>query len=376
MNTQKTIVSALYCDNYNPATVIDKVKKAITASGGLPKKIKPGTKVLINPNLLTAKSPENAVTTHPSVIKGLIHYLKSVNITDITIGDSPAGSHDWKKLWDITGMSDLARTENVQLLAFENTKTVTIDNDLVIPVLKEIDDFDAVISVPKLKTHLLTKITGAVKNTYGMIPGKAKTHFHGTHPSPRKMSKFIAKLYDTLKPDFVLMDAVESMEGEGPNTGKPVQTGIILAGKDGVAVDAAACSVYGYKPEDILIIKEAAKAGFGIIDSDRIEKTGDAWHTIKALKAKKAFLSDVFYKIPEKLFFIVSYITSCRPKIDSKKCVKCGKCMEECSQSAIYKKNNKYKVKNKKCILCMCCIETCPFKAIKLKRSWIWDLFI
>jgi uncharacterized protein (DUF362 family)/NAD-dependent dihydropyrimidine dehydrogenase PreA subunit len=376
-DTKKTVVSAVSCDNYNQDIVTEKIIKAIVISGGLPKKIKAGSKILINPNLLTAKSPENAVTTHPSVVRGLVKYLKSIGVNDISIGDSPAGSHDWKKLWNTTGMTEIAEKENVKLIPFEQTKTITIDNDIIIPVLKEIDSFDAVISVPKLKTHLLTKITGAVKNTYGMIPGKAKTHFHGTHSSPQKMSKFIAKLYGSLKPDYVLMDAIECMEGEGPNTGKPVHVGRIFAGEDGVAIDSMACSIFGYKPTDILILEETGKAGFGVNNKDLIEQVGDGWIGMDTLKAKRAFLSDIFYKIPEKLFFVVSYLTACRPKINEKICLKCGKCLEECSQAAIYvKSKGKYKVKSKDCILCMCCIETCPYQAIKLKKSRIWDLFI
>ena len=376
-NKYKTVVAAVTCNTYSQEKVTEKIIEAIVTSGGLPKKIKAGSKVLINPNLLTAKSPANAATTHPSVVRGLIKYLKSIGINDISIGDSPAGNHDWKKLWDVTGMSDVAKSENAKLIPFVHTKTITIDNDIIIPVLKEIDSFDAVISIPKLKTHLLTKITGAVKNTYGMIPGKAKTHFHGTHSSPRKMSKFIAKLYGTLKPDYILMDAIECMEGEGPNTGKPVHIGLIFAGEDGVAIDSMACSIFGYKPNEILILEEANKAGFGVSTKDYIEKVGDGWVIMDTLKAKRAFLSDLFYKIPEKLFFIVSYVTSCRPKINEKTCLKCGKCIEECSQTAIYAKpNGKYGVKSKDCILCMCCIETCPYKAITLKKSRIWDFFL
>jgi uncharacterized protein (DUF362 family)/NAD-dependent dihydropyrimidine dehydrogenase PreA subunit len=375
--TSKTVVSAIYCNSYTQKQVTEKIKEAINTAGGLPTKFKPGCKVLINPNLLTAKTPENAATTHPSVVRGVIKYLKTKGINDISIGDSPAGNHDWKKLWDITGMSEVAKNENVTLLPFNKTKPITIDNNIIIPVLKEIDDFDGIISIPKLKTHLLTKITGAVKNTYGMIPGKAKTHFHGTHPSPQKMSRFIAKLYGTLKPDYIVMDSIECMEGEGPNTGRPAQVGLIFAGEDGVAIDSEACSIFGYKPSDILILEETTKAGFGINDKNFIERRGDGWSTINTLKAKKAILSDIFYKIPEKLFFIISYITSCRPKINEKICLKCGKCIDECSQDAIYiNHKKKYKIKSKKCILCMCCIETCPYKAISLKRSWLWDLFI
>ncbi|HJO93563.1 MAG TPA: DUF362 domain-containing protein [Victivallales bacterium] len=369
-----TTVAAVKCSSYERKLVREKVHRAIALTGGFPEKIKPGSKILLKPNLLTAKHPDAAVTTHPEILRAVIKELKELGINDITVGDSPAGRHEWKQLWEKTGIKQVAEDEEVKLIPFENIKTILINKNVKVPVLKELDDFDAVISLPKLKTHLLTKITGTVKNSYGLVIGQAKSHFHGKYPSPRKMSSFIADLYSQLKPDFVIMDAVKSMEGDGPNTGKPYKSGVILAGVDGVAVDSCACSIYDYDYNDIFTLFKAVEKGYGVGDHELIKRTGDAWKNMDAAVCRRS-KADFLSKIPEKLFFILTLVSKCRPSFDKKKCIKCGLCAEACVQKAIINKKKCYKVKSSKCVLCMCCIEACPYQALKLKTTKIWNHF-
>ena len=374
MTEKKTQVSAVKCLNYNINELQTKIKTAIELSGGLPSHIKSGAKVLLNPNLLTAVEPETGVTTHPEIVRAVIKVLKTKGITDITLGDSPAGSHSWDKLWSKTGMKKVAEEENVNLIPFSEFKTICIQDQaalIKIPVLKSIDEYDAIISLPKLKTHLLTKMTGAVKNSYGLVIGGAKSNFHGKYPSPVKMSNFLARLYGSLKPDYVIMDAIEIMEGDGPNYGTVKHLGAIVTGRDAVAVDSCVCGVYGYNYKDINILAKAVEFGFGIAQENKLERTGDAWHSINSAKAKRS-KADILFKIPEKLFLPVTFFVKCRPVIDKNKCIGCGLCSEACSQNAINITEKKSKLKASKCVLCMCCIEACPYHAIELSSNSFW----
>ena len=72
----KALVSCVKCRTYERDEVREKVREAIALAGGLPEKIKNGSKVLLKPNLLTAKEPENAVTTHPEFLRAVIRELK------------------------------------------------------------------------------------------------------------------------------------------------------------------------------------------------------------------------------------------------------------------------------------------------------------
>lgn len=374
MSGNKEKVSCVKCFSYDRPEILERVRETVNLAGGFPEKIKKGSKVLLKPNMLTAKAPEYAVTTHPEFIRAVILLLKEKG-AEVTVGDSPASEHKWEKIWTDTGIKKICDEENVRLIPFENGKIIKFKEGQNIPVLKELDDFDALISLPKLKTHVLTKITGTIKNSYGLVIGRAKSHFHSLYPSPWKMSGFIGELYGYLKPDFVIMDAVVCMEGDGPNTGSPFKGGLIFAGRDGVAVDSCAVKVFGYDYKDIMHINIAAEKGYGIADQDKIDKIGNGFEQLGKTKRKRS-KADLLFKIPEKLFFIITMIAKSRPSIDTTKCVQCGICMKICSQKAIFKQNEKYKVKVSKCVLCMCCIEACSYQAIRLKSGKIWDFML
>ena len=172
----KTKVSAIQCDTYKAKNLEKAILEAVESAGGLPDNFKPGCSVLLKPNLLTAKTPDSPTVTHPEFIRAVIRVLKSFEIENITVGDSPAGKHSWNTLWEKTGIKKVAEEENVKLIPFENIKCINIDNNNI-PVLKEFFEYDGIISLPKLKSHLLTKMTGAVKNSYGLVIGQAKVIF-------------------------------------------------------------------------------------------------------------------------------------------------------------------------------------------------------
>ena len=369
-NVEKVKVAAIECGDYSRDFLSKAVDAAIDAAGGWPEKVRKAKKVLLKPNLLSARLPEQAVTTHPEFVRAVIQSLRKVGVKKIRLGDSPAGDHPWKNLWEATGMTEVAKAEGVELLPFENIKRVELPDGDTLPILKELDDFDAIVSLPKLKTHLLTKITAAVKNSYGLIPGKSKSVFHGRHQSPADMGRFLADAYGLLKPDFVLMDAVECMEGQGPANGRPFSLGVVLAGVDAVAVDSMACHAYGYEASDIPLLTTAAERGHGVADSALIEKTGGGWDAIKAKKPKRS-TSDLLHKIPPALFSGLTMALACRPKISHDACVGCGICERVCAMNAISKdRKGRYKVAWRKCVLCMCCVESCPKHAIELKYLW------
>ncbi|HBC89345.1 MAG TPA: hypothetical protein DCZ94_20590 [Lentisphaeria bacterium] len=366
---QKTKVSAVNCESYDLPLLEEKIRTAVELAGGWPEKIKPGAKVLLKPNLLSAKTPDQCVTTHPELVRAVIRELRKKGVEKITIADSPAGIYTWEELWEKTGMKKVADEEKVELLPLENFERVEVPGHGYIPLLKELKDFDVFISLPKLKTHILTKITVAVKNSYGLIVGESKSAFHATAPSPRKMSNLIAAVYGKIKPDFVIVDAIESMQGDGPANGKPFKSGIVMAGYDAVAIDACACTAYGYKPQDIQLLVKVAELGFGDIRRENIDLVGDAAERLGKLKIPRS-KSDILHRFPESMFHMLTLIMTYRPFIIQETCIKCGKCFKACSQKAILSEGGSFRVLKKKCILCMCCLEACPVKAVELRSPF------
>jgi uncharacterized protein (DUF362 family) len=185
MNSQTT-VSAIVCNSYEQKCLYQTISEAIESAGGLPKSFKPDARVLINPNLLSPRTPEQAVTTHPEFVRAIILFLKAQGISNLTLGDSPANENSWSELWEKTGMKKVCDEESVKLIPFDEFERIETPFG-VLPILKGYrSDYDVILSLPKLKTHLLTKVTIAVKNSYGLIVGVAKSSFHGDHPAPKK----------------------------------------------------------------------------------------------------------------------------------------------------------------------------------------------
>jgi uncharacterized protein (DUF362 family)/Pyruvate/2-oxoacid:ferredoxin oxidoreductase delta subunit len=362
----KTTVSAVICESYDPSLLEEKIRVAVELAGGWPDKLKPGANVLLKPNLLSARTPDQCVTTHPELVRAVIRELRRNGIEKITIADSPAGNYSWEELWEKTGMRKIADEEKVALIPVGDFVRKDVPGYGSVPILKEFSSYDVFISLPKLKTHLLTKITGAVKNSYGLVAGEAKSGFHGKCPSPRKMADFLASVYGIIKPDFVIMDAVESMAGDGPAGGFPFKSGIVFAGADAVAIDSCACALYRYTANEIPILVKTESMGFGTANPELIKKEGDGWEKMKNMRAKRS-ISDVLHRFPEPAFKILTMLLKCRPNIKQETCVKCAKCFKVCSQKAIAFSSGRYSVNSGGCILCMCCIEACPVKAIELR---------
>ena len=86
-------------------------------------------------------------------------------------------------------------------------------NKLVIS--RAILDADLVINVPKFKTHLPTRITGAVKNMFGILVGVEKARVHLSVPLPKDFSEALVDIYQVRVPDLTVLDAVVGMEGNG-----------------------------------------------------------------------------------------------------------------------------------------------------------------
>ena len=107
-------------------------------------------------------------------------------------------------------------------------------------VLKPLIDADIVINLPKLKTHTMMTFTGAVKNMFGAIAGTAKADMHLRMADYIKFADCLIDIFLSVKPTLNIMDAIDGMEGYGPNNGNPRHIGVLMASTDGFSLDAAA----------------------------------------------------------------------------------------------------------------------------------------
>ena len=143
-------------------------------------------------------------------------------------------------------------------------------------VLREITTFDlvtqmdAIISVPILKTHDQGQITLALKNLKGLVIDGDKRRIHQIG-----MFEGAVDLVSHFKPIFAVVDAIIGQEGMGPLLGLPVEMGLVLAGRDLVAVDAIAGRIMGFAPDEVPITAAAAARGLGTMDEAEIRVVGE-----------------------------------------------------------------------------------------------------
>lgn len=336
--------------------------------GGMGRFVRPGQKVLLKPNMLTDKEPERAVTTHPEVVRAVARMVRRAG-GDPAVADSPANVVKIEKVWERTGFRAMCDEEDIPLLNLEKSgsRTLNLADGTSIAVSQPVLDADVVIGVPKVKTHLLTVYTGAVKNIYGMVPGFHKTSLHKEFPSPAAFGQLIALLHDKVRPHLSVADAVIGMEGEGPSAGTPVKLGFLAASADGAALDAVICGILGIDVRSVPYLKAMMRSG-AMIDVSRIELEGGRIEDFRpaSFRAPSTLIGRM---MPGGLIRLLQPYIWIRPAF-SEKCVSCGRCVKACPAAALtLEKGMRPALDSSRCISCCCCHETCPHNAIEMKQS-------
>jgi uncharacterized protein (DUF362 family)/NAD-dependent dihydropyrimidine dehydrogenase PreA subunit len=365
-------ISILSCLDYALENVRPAVKRSFDHLGGLRKWVKKGDRVLVKPNLLSAREPERAVTTHPSLVQAVVEEIQKLGATPV-IGDSPGGVEKGiQRVWENTGMAEVSEITGAELLSFEKSGVAEkkAPSGKTYWVAKPSAECNVIISLPKLKTHSLCLMTGAVKNMFGVIPGFKKGEYHKQAPKPTDFAEIIVDVYSVAKPQINLVDAVVCMEGDGAAAGDPKYLGIFLASEDAVALDSICSMLMGLKPEEVEITAQAAKRGLGQISLDQIEIIGEDLEELKGIDFKLP--SNRFIRlIPKFLVNLLAPYIWVRPAILKANCDNCNVCVENCPVKTIHPGEPTPVYDYKGCINCMCCHELCPHNAVYLEKSWL-----
>jgi uncharacterized protein (DUF362 family)/Pyruvate/2-oxoacid:ferredoxin oxidoreductase delta subunit len=373
MESRKT-VALTSCGSYEPARIGNAVRELLSPLGGMEAFVRPGQRVLLKPNLLSAKDPSRAITTHPNLIEAVAEEVRRCGAVPF-IGDSPGGAiRGIKRVWTNTGMEEMALRSKIDLVNFEASGSQGIDfGKYTFFVSKPVLEADVIISLPKLKTHSLTLLTCAVKNMFGVIPGFRKGELHKLYPKPGEFAEMLVHLYKLVTPSLSIVDAVLAMEGNGPSSGRPFQLGLLMAGSDGVAVDAVAADIIGFRDNFIDTTRIAAEMGLGTGDISGLALVGSG----VGVKPEQFELPSNRVKklIPRPLARMVAPLVSVKPVIDPKRCTGCAFCFESCPVEAISKRGDSYAVNDKLCVKCLCCHELCPESSIDIKLSWLAKFF-
>jgi len=322
-----------------------------------------GRKVLIKPNMLTDRTPEQAVTTHPEFLRQVIRQLKKCGAL-LSVGDSPASAANLKAVWEKTGIEAVCREEHVPLISFEQAGTEIIRRgDYEIAIARPALEADIILNLPKLKSHSLTILTAAVKNLYGVIPGYTKTNLHRMYPNTDDFGVLVKTIHDCLPPVWSIVDSVVGMEGEGPANGTPAELGFIAASQNPFALDLALCKTLGIDPQRVPYLGTGS-----VIEDNAPVFEGDSIGIKKFKVPAGAHLLNI---IPGWVMRAAGSLIWVRPAFSEETCIQCGLCVKACPVEALtLTKDCAAPLINKKvCITCSCCHEVCPENAIHMRQS-------
>ena len=261
--------------------IYNAVKHALDLIGGIEMLIKPGDLVLINPSWVAPPVEREAgCITIPEVPRALADMVKALDARAI-IAESSAVGVDSEKVIRQSGYRQLREMgyEIVNLKAQKDIVEIPVDNGKVFETVESwelVQQADVIISVPKLKTHDQTEMTGAIKNLKGLLTDKAKKAMH-----QKGLFEGVVDLLSAVTPRLAVVDAIICQEGVGPVFGKPVTMNLILAGRDLVAVDATCARLIGYDPRETLLTVNANARGMGVMAPDKIDVVGESLDKVK-----------------------------------------------------------------------------------------------
>lgn len=271
--------------------------------------IKKKKHVFIKPNIVSDEL--YPTTTHPDVLRYVLKNIPEsckVTVADAPVPNSPVTmGMDSRNVIKKSPLQKVCKQldyslENLYDLGFEE---VTTPSGMKLMVSKVALECDYMISLPLMKTHCLKYVglTGALKNNFGILGSRDRIALHANTLPVRAARKFLGKKSEKVmrkimkdktdinlaiaelnvirKPDLFIVDMVDTLikANEIRHGGKEAHVGVMLAGKDPVALDCLGLELLKKvdpklskkKPEDIPAIKYAMELGVGTEKFKRVE---------------------------------------------------------------------------------------------------------
>jgi uncharacterized protein (DUF362 family) len=271
----KTVVSIVKVDD-----VFNAVEAAVKLAGGLD--IHDGDVVVIKPNAKNQSPPGYGIVTDPRVVEAMVRLSFQRGARKVKIAEGaayPTGAYNTFAAFEAIGITEIAKRWDVELVDLNSYDSIDVDvpNGFAlnwVRVGKSVMDADVVINVPVLKTHQGTLLSACVKNIgVGCATREEKKRLHRLG-----IDESLVDVYSVVSTRFHLVDGIVALEGDGPNLppGAARPLGLVIAGKDGVAVDAVCAALMGFNPSDVKHLRLARQRGLGVMDLNEI--------TVKGLK--------------------------------------------------------------------------------------------
>lgn len=365
------------CENYSPDEVRRALEKVlqpqIDAVGGVR-----GKSVLIKPNLLTSRNPEDPTCVHPRVILETASCFIRAGAERVAVMETPA-TKKVSSILSAMGIADELDRMGVSYGNFTNYQSEknTADGTFFqnIEIAQEYHGFDFVANLAKAKTHAMMTLTLCVKNLFGFVNGGNRIAWHlAVGRDYAKFADMLLDLYLNIHPRFNVLDAVVCMEGNGPGNGTPAVRNFLAGSNDALSLDSQIATLF--RCQDIPIMA-CAKAR-NLLPQTTLSQT-DCPFPVQSLELPTTPQMDLAslhlgVGIPKFAQKFLHHTLLAKPRLHPRQCVGCGLCVRMCPPKSLTMRNGRPRFDLRTCIRCYCCQEHCPQGAITVKRSTMMNI--
>jgi len=336
-----------------------------------------GKKVCIKVNSFTAGDPHKyAFVTDYRFLKAVLKQVERLGPAEIVVGDSIGTTHYGKteevfeanRFKEVAGAYYKNFNKNIKFVEMEYPEKQRV------LALKDVLEADVYISLPKMKTHALGRISGGVKNNFGLVAGLRKALFHYESITPEKFGRILAGCYQLRKPDLVIIDGIHAQSGYGPVSEEVYKAHKVIASTDGVATDVVFSDMIGLTVDEVPYLVACREESLGETDLAKIEVIGDTSLPEPWNVPSPAVASYIIQRGPKKAGIdFWRDRAAARPVIDmvrcatSEACARIGPaCVKQCPSGALRGGQGDFRCKKDKCLQCTSCMEWCPVRAVTM----------
>ncbi len=248
-----------------------------------------GKRVLLKPNVGRVATPYSGVITNPQVVAAAVDAFRAAGASEVAIGESPITGVRMEQAYERSGLDFIARERGCRCIDMDkrNPVEISVRDGTAITTLKvcaDVFDFDIIVSIPVMKTHMHTTVTLSVKNMKGCLWRRSKVDLHMLPRIPfledKSLNIAIADMASVLRPHLSIIDGTVGMEGLGPSAGEPKSLDLVIVGNDAIAADSVACTLMGIAPATVPHLRIAAERGYGSLDCGAYLITTPDWQSL------------------------------------------------------------------------------------------------
>jgi uncharacterized protein (DUF362 family) len=229
--------------------------------------------VAIKPNDTTATAEDKTACTQADSLRATIQFIKNLHPMRIVVTGG-SGAMKTPDVFKVMGYMEVLESEGVEWFDHNQPPFVAVDLPFGpqrrVMVNPRVFEYEKLVSLAQLKVHSTATVTLSIKNIAMSFPC---AEFYGyprvkqeRHPHNILVDKhaFLVGMFMRFPIDLAIVTGHPAMIGKGPTGGKAVDTGLVIAGRDPVAVDSVGARLLGFDPLGVQHIRQCAEYGLGV----------------------------------------------------------------------------------------------------------------